>query len=192
MNLSKPAIATGITLLTLFSLIGWGIANYNSLVAQKADVDNAWAKVETQYQRRLDLIQNIVGSVKGAQKQERDVFGKIADARKQVVSNATTDEKASAASQSESTIVSIVPRLQEAYPDIKSDGQVSKLISQLETTENEIAKSRDAYNNTVTNYNVGVVRFPKSIFAGMFGFQKSNLYKADQGASKAPSVNFGE
>jgi LemA protein len=192
MTLSKPAIATGITLLSIFALFGWGVANYNSLVAQKADVDNAWAKVETQYQRRLDLIQNIVGSVKGAQKQERDVFGKIADARKQVVSNAPTDEKAAAASQSESTIVSIVPRLQEAYPDIKSDGQVSKLITQLETTENGIAKSRDAYNNTVTNYNVGVVRFPKSVFAGMFGFQKSNLYKADQGANKAPSVNFGE
>lgn len=190
MKLSKPAIVTGVVLLFGLMLFSWVTGNYNGLVKQKAEVDNSWAKVETGYQRRLDLIQNIVSSAQGSQAQEQKVFGQIADARKQVSSSDSTNDKAAAASQNESTIMAIVPRLQEAYPELKSNEQVSKLIAELQSTETGIQKSRDNYNNTVTNYNVGIASFPKNVFANMFGFEKSTLFKADSSASKAPKVQF--
>lgn len=189
MNLSKPAIITGAILFMLLLAFGWVSANYNSLVKAKSQVDNAWAKVETQYQRRLDLIDNVVSSVKGSQKQEIEVFSKIADARKQYNSATTTADKAEAASTIEST-VAVLPRLQEAYPELKSNEQVTKLINELKGTEDGIAKKRDFYNDTVTNYNVNVSRFPKNIFSNMFGFDKAELFKADKGADKAPKVEF--
>lgn len=189
---SKAAIVTGVILLIVLIFGAWLMANYNSLVSSNAKKDNSWAKVETQYQRRNDLIDNIVSSVKGAQKNEQK-FVDIAQARsgiKPIDPNAPTDEKAATASQNEATVVSIVPRLQEAYPELKSNEQVSKLVAELQGTENEISKVRNTYNDTVTNYNVGITSFPKNIFANMFGFKKANLYKADATASKAPKVEF--
>lgn len=194
-NFKMPKIApaawiTGAVLLVLFLLGLWFVGNYNSLVGAKAAVDNSWAKVETQYQRRLDLIDNLVASVKGAQKQEVEVFGKIADARKQYNSASTTEEKAEAASTIEQNVTAIVPRLQEAYPELKSNQNVTKLMDELAGTENSISGVRDVYNDTVTNYNVNVARFPKNIFASMFGFDKATLFKSDEAAKDAPTVEF--
>lgn len=189
MNLSKPAIVTGI-ILGFFLIVGlWFMGNYNSLVTAHNAVDNSWAKVETQYQKRLDLIDNVLQSVKGAQKQEIAVFGKIADARTQYNNAKTTDEKAEAASNLE-TNVAIIPKLQEQYPELKSNEQVTALINELRSTETAIAEKRDLYNDTVTNYNNNITRFPKSIFAGMFGYEKAKLFKADAGAATAPKVSF--
>lgn len=191
MKLTKPAIVTGIVLGVLFLLGAWFVANYNSLVSASNAVDNSWAKVETQYQRRLDLIDNVLQSVKGSQGQEQEVFGKIADARSQYNNASTTEEKAAAASSIE-TNVAVIPRLQEAYPELKSNEQVTALVNELKTTENGIAEKRDFYNDTVTNYNNNITKFPKSIFAGMYGYEKAKLFKAEVSASKAPKVNFNE
>lgn len=191
MNISTPAKITGVILAILFVLVVWIVGNYNSLVGSRNQVDKSWAQIETQYQRRLDLIENIVQSAKGAQKQEQVVFGQIADARARIASgSASTSDKAAAAAQIETTITAIVPRLQEAYPDLKSNAQVQSLIDELKKTEDNIAKSRDHYNDTANNYNINVMSFPKNIFAGMFGYQKVSLYKADAGANKAPAVKF--
>lgn len=189
-KLTKPAIATAVIGgVVLFTGL-WVMGNYNSLVKSKADVDNSWAKVETQYQRRFDLIGNIVQSVKGAQIQEQKVFGQIADARKQYQNASTTSEKAEAA-QAIETNVALIPRLQEAYPELKSNNQVTKLIDELKGTEDAIAGVRDGYNNTATNYNVNIKSFPKSAFANMFNFKEQKLFKAVDSAKEAPKVRFG-
>ena len=189
LKLSTPAIVTGVVLILGLMIFGWFTSNYNSLVSAKADVDNSWAKVETQYQRRLDLIDNVVASVQGAQGQEIAVFGKIAESRTAYNNASTTDEKAAAASAME-TNIAVLPRLQEAYPELKSNEQVTKLINELSGTENTISTVRDVYNDKVTSYNVAITKFPTSLFANMFDFEKAKLFKADAGASKAPKVKF--
>lgn len=189
MKLTKPAKITAIVLAVVVVFGLWIGGNYNSLVTSKNEVDNSWAKVETQYQRRLDLIDNVVQSVKGAQGQEQKVFGDIANARKAYSNANSTSEKAAAASQIESN-VAVIPKLQEAYPELKSNDQVTKLVGELQGTENQIASARDKYNDTATNYNNGVTRFPKNMFAGIFGFHKQALFKADQAAATAPKVKF--
>jgi len=188
--LSRSAIITGSILIGILFIVLWVAGNFNGLVSKHAGVENAWSKVETQYQRRLDLIDNVVASAKGSQAQEREVIEAIADARKQYSAAETTNDKAAAASSLEST-VAILPRLQEAYPELKSNEQVSRLITELYGTENQIAGVRDGYNDTVTRYNVSIASFPSNLFASMFGFERAKLFKADAGASKAPSVNFG-
>lgn len=189
-KLSPAAIKTLIGLSVLFFVGLWLSGNYNSLVGSKNAVEKSWASVETQYQRRLDLIGNLVESVKGGQKQELEVFSKIAEARKVYSSaNASINDKAAAASQME-TNLALLPRLQEAYPDLKSNALVQSLMNDLRGTEDGITKSRDHFNSTATNYNTNIQRFPKNIFAKVFGFEKTNLFKADAGANKAPSVKF--
>lgn len=189
MKLSKSAIVTGAVLFFIFFMGGWLAGNYNSLVAANEDVDNSWSKVETQYQRRFDLIGNVVESVKGSQLQEQKVFGDIANARKQYQSATSTDEKAQAASNIE-TNVALIPRLQEAYPELKSNQNVQMLMKELAGTEGQVATTRDKFNDTVTNYNKNVQRFPKNVFASLFGFKERAQFKAAQGADKAPQVKF--
>lgn len=191
MRLSKPALSTGIVLCCLLLIGLVFVGNYNSLVKAKANVDQSWASVEAQYQRRLDLIGNLVASVKGAQGQEQVVFGKIADARTAYNNASTTSDKAAAASAVESN-VALIPKLQEAYPDLKSNTQVTQLMSQLTSTEDSILNARNAYNTQATTYNISIQRFPKNLFAGLYGYHTQTLFKADSGASTAPTVNFGK
>ena len=191
MRLSKPALITGVALAILL-LIGLLFAgNYNSLVKARANVDKSWGSVETQYQRRLDLVGNLVASVKGAQGQEQAVFGKIADARTAYNNAQTTSDKAAAASTVE-TNLALVPKLQEAYPDLKSNAQVTLLMTQLTSTEDSILNARNDYNKQATTYNISIQRFPKNLFAGLYGFHTQALFQADSSASTAPTVNFGK
>lgn len=180
---------TGAVLLFTWLVAAWAFGNFNSLVTSRAQVDNSWAKVETQYQRRLDLIDNLVASVKGGQKQESEVFGKIADARSRYNSATSADGKVSAANDIE-TNIALLPRLQEAYPELKSNALVQSLMSDMKGTEDGILSARDNYNNVATNYNINIQRFPKNVFASMFGFSAKTLFKSDSGASKAPKVTF--
>lgn len=188
-KLSTASIAAGSILATIALLFFWVSGNYNSLVKGEAQVEKAWSGVETQYQRRLDLIDNLVSSVKGAQQQEVDVFGMIAQSRVRVANAGTTEEKVAATNDLE-TNIALLPRLQEAYPDLKSNQQMQSLMNQLTETEDGIAGKRDIYNETVTNYNIGVQRFPKNIFANMFGFEKAELFKSEKGSEKATKVEF--
>jgi LemA protein len=188
-KVSSSSIVVGSILAFVANMGFWLMGNYNDIVKSKAEVDKAWASVETKYQRRLDLVDNLVASVKGAQKQEIAVFGLIADARKAYNDAGTTDEKAQAASNLE-TNIALLPRLQEAYPELKSNALVQSLMGELTSTENGIMGARDNFNSTATNYNVGITRFPKNLVASMFDFEKAKLFEAATGAEKATKVNF--
>jgi LemA protein len=187
--MSKIAIVVGSILGVLLILTMWVIGNYNSLVTANNAVDKSWSKVETQYQKRLDLIDNLVETTKGGQKQELAVFGKIAEARSRVLAAQGTESKVSAINDLE-TNIALIPRLQEAYPDLKSFQQVQALFTSLSSTEADILATRNAYNDVVTNFNNNIMVFPKSLFAKTFGFEKRNLFKSDAGAEKAVKVKF--
>jgi len=187
--MSKVSIVGGIVVAFIGVMGMWFVGNYNSLVTAQAQVDNAWAQVETQYQRRFDLIDNLVASVKGGQKQEIEVFGKIADSRRAISGAGTVGEKVEAMNQME-TSIALLPRLQEAYPELKSNQLVQSLMAELAGTENGIATKRDNFNQVATNYNQNVTRFPKNMFAGAFGFVKVSLFKSVSGAEKSVDVNF--
>jgi LemA protein len=191
MKISKAAIVSGAIAALLLCIIASFPITFNGFNSGKAEVDKAWSGVEVQEQRRYDLIGNILGSVKGAQKNEQK-FVEIAQARSGAApkQDGDTSDKAAAATSNEATIVSIVPRLQEAYPELRSNEQVSKLISELQTTENGLSQARGAYNTVATSFNVKITNFPGSLYNGLFHFEKFNLYKANDKANEAPKVEF--
>ncbi len=164
-------------------------SSYNSLVRARVAVDTQWAQVETVYQRRLDLIPNLVASVQGSMKQEKDVFTAIADARTRYAGAVTPDEKAAAANQVEGALGRLLV-ITENYPTLMSSGAVSSLMVQLEGTENRISTERNRYNEEVSAYNLLTMTFPKNVIAKMFGFNPRVLFKSEQGGDKAPKVNF--
>ena len=165
-----------------------GIA-YNSLVSSSTATDAQWAQVETQYQRRLDLIPNLVNAVKGVMKQEQAVFGAIDDARTHYLNAKTTNDKAEAASEVESAYARLLV-VMESYPQLKSSDNVQTLQSQIEGTENRISVERGRYNDAVRSYNLLTARFPSSMVAHLFGFGPKAYFQAAAGADTAPTVNF--
>ena len=167
----------------------YAIASYNSLVTLSVGADTQWKQVETDYQRRFDLIPNLVESVKGSMKQEQSVFTAIADARTKYSGAKTADEKAQAAGKVESALGRLLV-ITENYPSLKSSEAVQSLMSQLEGSENRISVQRMRYNDTVKSYNLKVMRFPSSIVASMFGFGERSYFEAQKGAEKAPEVKF--
>lgn len=176
-----------IAILVIVVLYGWSI--YNKLVTANLAADTQWAQVEAVYQRRFDLIPNLVNSVKGIFKQEQKVFGDLAAARTQYAGARTADQKAAAASQVESALGRLLV-IVENYPQLKSSEAVQSLMVQLEGTENRISVERQRFNNTIQNYNLTVKRFPSSAIASMFGFKERSFFKSVSGAENAPSVNF--
>jgi len=161
---------------------------YNSFISGREAIDGQWAQVETQYQRRLDLIPNLVNSVKGAMKQEQAVFDAIAQARTQYGSSTTVDQKAAAATQVESALGRLLV-VMENYPQLKSIDTVQTLMAQLEGTENRVSVERQRFNGFVQSFNVMVQRFPSNIVAGIFGFNTRTYFQAQTGAQNAPAVN---
>lgn len=188
-NLSKSAFNVLVTLIVLAVLSLWLVGNYNSLVSSQVAVAKSWASVEVQYQKRFDLTDNLVQTVKAGQKQELEVFTAIANARKQYNSSSSLNDKTAAANSIE-TNLALIPKLQEAYPELKSNSLVQSLLVDLKTTEDSVAKARDTFNTTAANYNTNVRRFPKNIFANMFGFEKVELFAGVKEAAKAVKVNF--
>lgn len=165
----------------------WFMGSYNSLVRSNLAVDTQWAQVETQYQRRFDLIPNLVESVKGMMTQEKDIFTAIANARQGYAGAKTVDEKAAAAGQVESALGRLL-MITENYPQLASSETVKNLMTQLEGTENRVSVERTRFNDTVGLFNTHLVTFPSNIVASMFGFQKRAFFKADEAAAKAPAV----
>ncbi len=163
-------------------------AKYNSLIRQNEAVTAQWAQVESQYQRRFDLIPNLVNSVKGIMKQEQTVFDDIAQARTQYSGATTPDQKAAAASQVETALGRLLV-IMENYPQLRSVETVQSLMAELSGTENRIAVERMRYNEMVRDYNVAIKTFPGSVIAGMFGFQTRTMFEAQTGAENAPQVN---
>jgi LemA protein len=162
-------------------------SSYNSLVAMNESVDTQWAQVEVQYQRRFDLIPNLVASVNKVMTQEKDIFIAIAEARKGYSGARTTDEKAVAAGQLEGALGRLLV-IAENYPALKSSDAVQSLMSQLEGTENRVSVERMRYNDIVKGYNVKVKSFPGNLLAKMFGFEARKMFEADKSAATAPKV----
>ena len=162
---------------------------YNSLVTKSQGIDAQWAQVETQYQRRFDLIPNLVNAVKGIMKQEQTVFLAIADARTKYGSAPTVDAKAEAAGQVETALGRLLA-IMENYPDLKSSQNVTNLMDELAGTENRISVERRRYNELVRDYNTQIKTFPTNMLAGMFGFTEKQYFQSVSGADQAPKVEF--
>ena len=165
------------------------VGSYNSLVNLEQTVNKAESNIDTQLQRRSDLIPNLVNTVKGYASQEKDIFTDIANARSKLAGATSVTEQADADSQLSNALSRLLVVV-ERYPDLKSNQNFRDLSVQLEGTENRIAVARQDYNTAVTNYNAKSRRFPTTIISSLFGFQEKPLYKASAGATDVPSVDF--
>jgi LemA protein len=166
----------------------WVFSSYNGLVGSNEAVSSQWAQVETQYQRRFDLIPNLVNSVKGVMNQEQEIFTALADARTRYSGATTADDKAAAATQVESALGRLLV-IVENYPQLQSSQTVRDLMTQLEGTENRISVERKRYNDEVRAYNLKTKQFPSSIAANIFGFKEHAYFEAAEGSATAPTVN---
>lgn len=189
MKLSKGMLTLAVVGVVLISLLGWFVGGYNGMVTQRNKVDQALAQLDSAYQRRFNLVPNLVESVKGSQLQEQKVFGDIAAARTQYGNARTTEDRIAAAGQYESALSRLLVVV-ENYPELTSNQNVQNLMVQLEGSENRIKVERDNYSAVATQYNTMIQRFPKNILAGLFGFDKKELYKAQTGAENSPEVDF--
>ncbi|MCD8237236.1 MAG: LemA family protein [Prevotellaceae bacterium] len=176
----------------------WGISGYNGLVSGEETVGNAWANVEASYQRRADLIPQLVNTVKGYAKHEKSTLEEVVAARSKATQmtisvDDLSEENMRKYQQAQGEIGAALGRLMaisESYPELKANENFSELQAQLEGTENRINESRKTYNASVKAYNVSVRRFPNNILASLFGFDRKVEFKAAEGADKAPEVNF--
>lgn len=187
-----------ITVVVIALVALWGISSYNGLVSMDENVSNQWANVETQYQRRSDLIPNLVNTVKGYAKHESETLESVMAARSQATqvkidpSNCTPQQLAAyqKAQGDVTTALGKLLAITENYPDLKANQNFLELQSQLEGTENRINVARKDFNDTAKKYNTSLRRFPRNIVASMFGFEKRAYFEAEAGAEKAPKVEF--
>lgn len=185
-RVKKIALILGaVVVLAFLYLAGF----YNNLIGQTQAIDNQWAQVETQYQRRFDLIPNLVSSVKGIFEQEQKVFGDIAEARTRYAAATTVDEKAAAAGRLESALGRLLV-IVENYPQLRSSEAVRQLMDDLAGTENRISVERRRFNELVRDYNTAIKRIPGNLLAPIFGFRERNYFQAAEGAEEAPRVEF--
>ena len=173
-------------------LIGiWMYSGYNGLVTNRENVDTQWSQVEAQYQRRFDLIPNLVNTVKGASNFEQDTLTKVTEARTKWMNAGSQSERVDAANQFDSSLSRLLVTV-EAYPQLQATQAYRDLMVQLEGTENRISVARVDYNEAVRNYNLSVRRFPGSVLANIFGYEPEKFFDSTPGSEKAPTVNFGE
>lgn len=178
-----------IVLAIIVVLLGWIFFSYNGLVTSNEAITGQWAQVETQYQRRFDLIPNLVSSVKGIMNQEQTIFTALADARARYSGAQTLDKKAAAATEVEGALSRLLVVV-ENYPQLRSSESVQALMTQLEGAENRVSVERRRYNDLVQSYNVRVKRFPGSVAASIFGFDEHTYFESAKGSQNAPEVKF--
>lgn len=188
--------------LTFAVMLGIAVAftscNYNDLVEEQEEVNQAWSEVENQYQRRMDLIPNLVNTVKGYAAHEENTLTQVVEARSNASSitiqaEDLTEENLARFQQAQDALSQGLGRLMavaEAYPDLKANENFQELQAQLEGTENRIAVARRNYNEEAQEYNAEIRKFPTLIYAGWFGFEKKPYFQAATGAEKAPTVEF--
>ncbi len=175
-----------------------GCNSYNSFVDKETAVEQAWGNVESAYQRRADLIPNLVNTVKGVADFEKSTLTQVADARARATSlrvdpTDLTPEKLAEFQAAQGQLSNAIGRLlmvTENYPELRATASFQELQSQLEGTENRIKVERDKFNETVGTYNKAVRRFPGNVWAGLFDFERKGMFEAAEGAEKAPTVNF--
>lgn len=178
-----------IVLVVVVVLVSWVVSKYNSFVVQNEGIDGQWAQVENQLQRRFDLIPNVISDVKGITKQEKEVFGALADARTRYAGSTTVDEKVAAAGQVESSLGKLLV-IVENYPQLQSSQSFRDLNVQLEGTENRLAVERQKYNDLVKNLNASVQVFPDSIIASIFGVNERIYFQITEETKINPKVEF--
>lgn len=196
----KGLISLGIIIGLIVIISVYAVGVYNNLVSLQEGVRTNWSQVENQYQRRTDLIPNLVNAVKGYMTHERETLQGVIEARSQATAapkiedpTTMTPEQLAAYQQSQNSLGQALGRLMvvvERYPELKADQQFLQLQSQLEGTENRITVARMDFNESAREYNINVRRFPATIFAKIFGFHPQALFQAEQGAEKAPEVQF--
>ncbi len=183
----KTVLGVLIAIVVLGGLYYW--TTYNGLIATSENVDNQWAQVETQYQRRFDLIPNLVESVKGVMAQEQAVFIAIAEARTRYAGAGSTDDRALAATEIEGALSRLLV-VMENYPQLKSSENVQTLMVQLEGTENRISVERKRYNDLVRDFNIKIKQIPAKWIASSLGYTNRSYFEAAEGSDAAPTVNF--
>lgn len=166
----------------------WLVSTYNGLVTSSQAIEGQWAQVETQYQRRFDLIPNLVESTKGILTQEQEVFGRIAEARQGYAGAQTTEDQVRAAGELDSALSRLLV-IVENYPELNSNQTVQDLMAELAGTENRISVERMRFNDAVRSYNTKVKSVPTSIVAGVFGFEEKPFFEAAATAQEAPAVD---
>lgn len=193
----KPLILIGIVALIIL-IIGWLMSGYNDMVELDENVNREWSQVENQYQRRLDLIPNLVNVVKGYASHEKETLEGVIEARAKATQTTIdpsnmTEEQLANFQKSQDGLSGALNRLMvvvEKYPDLKATENFKQLQDQLEGTENRITLARKDYNDAATIYNKEVRSFPNSMLAGIFGFSVRPQFKAQEGAESAPTVQF--
>ncbi|MDH7601694.1 MAG: LemA family protein [Armatimonadota bacterium] len=167
----------------------WVIATYNRLVALRNQIDGAWAQIDVQLRRRYDLIPNVVETVKGYASHEKEVFEKVAAARSAVMQAKGIEEQAQAQNMITQALKSLFA-VAEAYPELKANENFLALQGELANTENQIAQTRELYNELVARYNTLIQSFPASIVASSFSFSEREYFPIDESAREAPKVSF--
>ena len=196
--MKKGTIGILVVLGLVLILVLWGVSARNSLVKAEEGVKAAWAQVENQYQRRSDLIPNLVNTVKGYAAHESETLESVIAARNQAVNATVNPDDINAQNMAQyqtaqGQVTSALDRLMvvvERYPDLKANQNFLELQAQLEGTENRIAVERQRFNETARAYNTSVRSFPKSMIAGMFGFEQYPYFEAAPGSNVAPVVEF--
>ncbi len=196
--MKKWLISLIVIAVVAFALYNWAVGFNNSAVELEANAKTAWSNVESAYQRRNDLIGNLVKTVQGAADFERSTLTEVIEARAKATSTTIdpaniTPEQLAAFQQAQTGLSSALSRLLvtvEKYPELKANQNFLDLQNQLEGTENRINVARDRYNEAVNNYDIHIKRFPGKLLAGLFGFEEMARYQADPGSEKAPEVEF--
>ena len=196
--MNTKTITIGALILVVVLLFAGGCSSYNGMVDADQAVNKQWGQVESQYQRRADLIPNLVSTVKGYATHESETFEKVTEARAKagsitLTAEELTPENMAKFQQAQSELSGALKSLlavSEAYPELKANENFLDLQKQLEGTENRIATERMRFNEVVEAYNKKVLRFPGNIFASIFGFHRKDMFKAEEGAQNAPKVSF--
>jgi LemA protein len=192
--MKRSCLFVGIGFAVLFLIVGvmvvsTFISHYNQIVTLNENVDVSWAQVENQYQRRLDLIPNLVETVKGYATEEKEIFTQIAEARSRIGGAQSPEQRV----QAEDQLGGFLGRLlmiSENYPQLKANQNFMDLQKQLEGTENRISVERMRFNESVREYNLYIKRFPQRFYASVMGFEPKPFYEATEGAENAPKVDF--
>ncbi len=188
--MKKGLLIAAIAIVAILLIGGVTIGStYNSILTKSEEVDGKFADIDTQLQRRADLIPNLVNTVKGYAKQEQDVINSVTEARSKLAGATSIEDKASANTELSNALNRLLVVV-ENYPDLKSSQNYIQLSDELAGTENRIRNARSDYNKAVKEYNLSIKKFPANIIAGMFNFESKPYFEASEGSQKVPEVNF--